>query len=219
LDTAVIRRQTGYTTTLYRKKTFTGVHLNWSSLTARRYKIGLIRNAVNRICRIVKDEGERKLEIDRLKVILGRNDYPPDIVDTTISLFLEQRSRQQNPTKVKATIKLSKLPYVSRKCEDFALRPKALVNEHFLKVKLNVAFQAPMTIGKMFPFKDKIKNVMEQSMVVCSFSCKCGAEYIGKTERILHYRVKEHANLDSAAAISKICLITAASTFKTSRIK
>jgi hypothetical protein len=82
-----------------------------------------------------------------------------------------------------------------------------------------VAFQAPMTIGKMFPFNEKIKNVMEQSMVEYSFTCKCGAEYIGKTERILHYRVKEHANLDSAASISKICLIMAASTVETSRIK
>jgi hypothetical protein len=184
LDTAVIRRQTGYTTTLYRKKTFTGVHLKWSKLTARRYKIGLIRNAVNRIWRIVKDESERKLEIDRLKVILGRNDYPPDIVDTTISLFLEQRSRQQNPTTEKETRRFLKLPYVSRKCEDFAFRLKALVNEHFPKVEFNVAFQAAKTNGKMFPFMDKIKNVMEQSKVVYSFTCKCGAEYIGKTERI-----------------------------------
>jgi hypothetical protein len=109
-DTAVIIRQTGYITTLYRKKTLTGVHLNWSSLTARRYKIGLIRNAVNRIWRIVKDEREWKLEIDRLKFILGRNDYPLDIVDTTISLFLEQRSRQANPTLEKETTRFLKLP-------------------------------------------------------------------------------------------------------------
>jgi hypothetical protein len=53
-----------------------------------------------------------------------------------------------------------------------------------------------MTIGQMFSFKDKIKNVMEQSLVVCKYTCKCGAEYIGKTERILHYRVKEQARLD-----------------------
>jgi predicted GIY-YIG superfamily endonuclease len=55
----------------------------------------------------------------------------------------------------------------------------------------------------MFPFKDKIKKVMEQSMVVYSFTCKCGAEYIGKTERILHFRVQEHAKPDSASAIRK----------------
>jgi hypothetical protein len=122
LDTAVIRRQTGYITTLYRKKTLTGVQLNWSSLTARRYKIGLIRNAVNRIWRIVKYEKEWKLEIDRLKFILGRNDYPPDIVDTTISLFLEQRSRQANPTLEKETTRFLKLPQISSKCEDFAFR-------------------------------------------------------------------------------------------------
>ena len=202
LDTSVIRRKTGYITTLYRKKTFTGVHLNWSSLTARRYKIGLIRNSVNRIWRIVKDEKERQAEIERLKVILARNDYPPDVVDTTISLFIEQKARQANPSKPeKETTRFLKLPYVGRKCEDFAFRLKQLVNEHFPQVEFNVAFQAPMTIGKMFPFKDKIKNVMEQSLVVYSFTCKCGAEYIGKTDRILHYRVKEHARPGSKSAL------------------
>jgi hypothetical protein len=72
------------------------------------------------------------------------------------------------------------------------------VNEHFPKVEFSLAFQAPMKIKKMFQFKDKIKNVMEQSMVVYSLTCKCGAEYIGKIERILHYRVKEHATCPGA---------------------
>jgi predicted GIY-YIG superfamily endonuclease len=68
-------------------------------------------------------------------------------------------------------------------------------------VEFNVAYQALMTIGQMFPFKDKIKNAMEQSLVVYKYTCKCGAEYIGKTERILHYRVKEHAKPDSTSAV------------------
>ena len=35
-------------------------------------------------------------------------------------------------------------------------------------------------------FKDKIKNVEEQSLVVYNLKCrKCGVEYISKTERIL----------------------------------
>jgi hypothetical protein len=99
----------------------------------------------------VKDERERKLEIDQLKFILGQNDYPPDIVDTTISLFLTQRSRQANPTLEKETTRFLKLPYVSSKCEDFAFRLKALVKEHFPKVEFSLAFQAPMTIEKNVP--------------------------------------------------------------------
>jgi hypothetical protein len=53
LDTCVIRTVNGYKTTVYRKKTFTGMYLNWNSLTARRYKIGLIRCLAERIWRTV----------------------------------------------------------------------------------------------------------------------------------------------------------------------
>ncbi len=52
LDTIVKRRVGQYVTTVYRKKTFTGVYLNWTSLTTKRYKIYLIKGLLNRICRI-----------------------------------------------------------------------------------------------------------------------------------------------------------------------
>ena len=49
LDTCVERRRNKYSTRIYRKKTFTGVYLNWTSLTARSYKISLIRYLTERI--------------------------------------------------------------------------------------------------------------------------------------------------------------------------
>ena len=48
LDTLVKRSLGKFTTTIYHK-TFTGVYLNWTSLTARKYKIGLISCLLNRI--------------------------------------------------------------------------------------------------------------------------------------------------------------------------
>ncbi len=45
---------------------------------------------------------------------------------------------------------------MSRKCEDKAFWLKKLVETHYEQVEFNVAFQAPMTIGSMFPFKDKV---------------------------------------------------------------
>ncbi len=38
-----------FVSTLYRKKTFTGVYLHWNSLTSRKYKIGLIKCLLDRI--------------------------------------------------------------------------------------------------------------------------------------------------------------------------
>jgi hypothetical protein len=85
------------------------------------------------------------------------------------------------------------LPYVSRKCETFAVNLKKLVEDNFNKVEFNVAFKAPKTIGNYFPFKDRIASKEAESLVVYKVTCEtCQAIYIGKTERILHYRMREH---------------------------
>ena len=58
---------------------------------------------------------------------------------------------------------------------------------------MKVAFKAPNEIGKKFPFKDNIKEIQEQSLVVYKIKCQtCNEIYIGKTERILAHRIKEH---------------------------
>ncbi len=59
LDTCVKRDDTRYYTTLYHKKTITGVYLNWTSLTARRYKIGLNRCLLSPIYAICTDQKDK----------------------------------------------------------------------------------------------------------------------------------------------------------------
>ena len=53
----------------------------------------------------------------------------------------------------------------------------------------------PNEIGKLFTFKDNIKEKHAQSLVVYRLTCEtCKQTYIGKTERILAHRIKEHLN-------------------------
>ena len=76
LDTLVTRQVNRYTTSIYRKKTFTGVYLNWKSLTSRKYKIGLINSLIDRVWKICTLPEERDIELKKIKSILTRNDYP-----------------------------------------------------------------------------------------------------------------------------------------------
>ena len=132
LDTSVIRKANGYCTTIYCEKTFTGVYLNWTSLTARRYKICLIRCLAERIWRIVSDKDERLIEIEKLKIILTKNEYPIDDIDQTITKFLELKSRQETSSvaTVEKLKRFLKLPYVNRRCEDYAFRLKQLIESN-----------------------------------------------------------------------------------------
>ena len=146
LDTCVVRRINKYSTTIYRKKTFIGVYLNWTSMTARSYKIGLIRCLAERIWRICSEDDERRVELDKLKLILARNDYPTEVVESCISKFVE--SKTMATVAAAPTVELKpvfiKLPYVSAKCEDFAHRFKKLVSNNYPQTDFTIAFQAPM---------------------------------------------------------------------------
>jgi len=51
------------------------------------------------------------------------------------------------------------LPFVNRKVEDFAVRLKALVEDNYTQLDFNVAFKSQNTIGNMFPFKDRIREI------------------------------------------------------------
>lgn len=208
LDTLVKRDRTRYTTTLYHKPTFTGVYLNWTSLTARRYKIGLIHCLLDRIWKICTEEKEKKSQIVKLKAILAKNDYPVDIVNKEIESFIEKRNTttpietdSSQLTKEKEKEKrYIVLPYVSNKVEGFAKRLKELVSSTYSKVDFNVAFKTPNEIGKLFPFKDRTLKREDQTLVVYKITCKeCKQSYIGKTKRSLSTRIKEHQNTTSSA--------------------
>jgi len=201
LDVYVVRRVNKYITTVYRKKTFTGVYLNWNSLTSRKYKIGLINNLLNRIFRSCTRVEDRNKEIATLKSILTKNDYPTDVINKTVELFMNRKnnidpqmtdSTTREPIVEKKT-RFIVLPFSNRKVEEFGRRLNKLVTNNYPQVDFNIAFQPPMTIGSMFPFKDTVKVNNHKSLVIYKIKCKtCGAEYIGRTERILQYRINEH---------------------------
>ena len=74
------------------------------------------------------------------------------------------------------------------------------MKENYPQVEFKSAFNAPKRIGRLFPFKDRIKEITSQSLVVNKINCKtCNGEYIGKTEQILVNRIKKHKNQKKSA--------------------
>jgi hypothetical protein len=214
LDTLVKRKEAGYTTTIYHKKTFTGVYLNWTSLTSRRYKIKLIYCLCDRIWKICKQQEDKELEFKKLRQTLIKNQYPEHIIDKEIEKFVsnrakltnnEQTNNNNNNNAQKEDGKMTKyfaLPFVSNKAEEFSKRLTKLVSDTFPQIDLKIAFTTPNQIGKLFPFKDNIKDTKAHSYVVYSIKCiTCGQEYIGKTQRILTHRIKEHNDPKKDSAI------------------
>jgi hypothetical protein len=195
LDTNVKRQANRYITSVFHKKTFTGVYLNWTSLTSRKYKTGLIKCLLDRAWKICTLDTDRTKEIAAIKANLIQNEYPIDIIEKEINKFIELKNKPA--TTVEKEDKPHKrflvLPFVNRRADEFASKLKTLVNKSYNQIDFTIAFKTPGSIGELFPFKDKTTKAVEKSKVVYKLKCDtCGAEYIGKTERILSIRIAEH---------------------------
>ena len=77
LDVLIKRHlNNSFSTSIYRKKTFTGLYTQWDSFTPRKYKINLIPTLTYRCLRICSSPRLLQSALDDLKRHLSRNGYP-----------------------------------------------------------------------------------------------------------------------------------------------
>ena len=81
LDVLIKRHlNNSFSTSIYRKKTFTGLYTQWDSFTPRTYKINLIRTFTYRCLRICSSPCLLQSALDDLKRHLSRNGFPRGII-------------------------------------------------------------------------------------------------------------------------------------------
>ena len=164
---------------------------------------------LNRTWKICSNQESRDDEIIKIREILKNNEYPEKVIDREIAKFLKSQNINQTTDSLQSneadkSKRFIILPYVNDRVEQYGKRLTRLINNFYPKVDFKVAFKAPKELGHFFRFKDKPTDILKQSLVLYHIKCKdCDADYIGKTERILHYRVREHkgessSNVDSA---------------------
>ena len=122
-----------------------------------------------------------------------KNEYPKAVIDFQVKMFLNNKINgnilKMNAEKI---IQYLVLPFTGKSAEVWKKRIVKLIRKYYPQVDFRVMFKAPLQIGGLFPFKDKIPTDL-RSMVVYRICCKdCGMSYIGKTERSFSVRLKEH---------------------------
>ena len=181
-------------TSTYHKPTFTGVMLNWNSLTSIKYKKGLIGCLLDRSYKICSSTEQKIVEMEQLRSILIKNNYPPQIIEIEFERFrkFKQLNVDKQPNS-EEKIKYLSLPYINDKSEIIARKIQSAVSDHFQNINLRVAFKSPATLGSHFPFKDKVIDPNKLSCVVYHLKCKnCDASYVGQTVRICNIRMNDH---------------------------
>ena len=187
---------------MYRKKTFTGTYLHWSSLSPRDYKIGLINCLLDRAYRICSTEQALKVELAKIKQILYKNEYPPKIVTNTIQKFLNNKKNPKTKRDTSYDVPKKKvflvLPYY-KGADNVKKEITDLVQNSFPQVDFRFAFKSHSTLARSFSFKDNVDKDM-RSKIVYKINClDCDKFYIGKTKRQLKLRKLEHKLLENSS--------------------
>ena len=219
LDIKITRNDGKLTTSIYRKKTFSGVYVNYNSFLPRDYKRGLISTLLHRAYTICSDYNKLHQEISRLKSIWQKNSFPLSFIDRCIQKFLNKLFVKRKTKKLASNKKevmiclvfLGKISIVVKK------KLQQIFKECGKGLHLRIVFKSPNRLRNGFSFKDALPKNMD-SLLLYKFTCDaCNCVYIGETKRHFQVRAYEHLgvsvltenaytyNESNATAVNKHC--------------
>ena len=198
-----------FSTSVYRKKTFTGLYTKWDSFTPRKYKINLIRTLTYRCFRICSSPSLLQAAIKDLRKLLLQNGYPQGVITFNINDVLNKNKNTSN-NPVQATVPkkdiLIVLPYLGLHSNQVTKRLKSCVCNFYSFVNLKIIFRNTRRINSFFPYKDRLNRSQRSKVVYKAVCWNCDEFCIGKTKRRLHDRKTEHfkalAKSDHSSAIA-----------------
>ena len=195
LNTEIQLGDNAFESWVYRKKTHTGVLLNFSAVVPDIWKTGLIMCLLNQAKIISSSDTYFKNEVSKLKEMFFLNGYPRSFFDRAFLKFLDKQSSDCTPT-VEEDLEVIKkvnltIPYIGEPSKKFAKQMT-----HLFKNTYNVKLQPVFTttkIGDYFSLKGGTP-LSYSANVVYQFQClrEKSCSYIGQTKRHLLTRVKEH---------------------------
>ena len=193
LDILVYREDNQFLTGIFRKKTFSGLGLNFFSHCPFSFKLNSCKTLLSRAFALTSNWIKFHEEIMFLKSYFNKNCYPSFLFDKIVNNFLECIFKPRTPIyDVPKKQMYVSLPYshnsvhIKRKLTRFLGNLYPYVNFHFI-------FKNPLTIGSLFKFKDTLPELMRSSTVYL-YSCpKCNSgKYIGNSSRLLKVRINCH---------------------------
>lgn len=183
---------------VYRKKTHTGVLLNFSAVVPEGWKSGLVMCLLHQAKTICSNDFYFKREVLKLKEMFVLNGYPKAFFDKAFQKFTDKQNcdvlptRDENEDELK-TVNLT-IPFLGEPSKKFAKQMIFLFKSTY-NIKVLPVFTSTK-VGDFFSLKSRTPFSYSAN-VVYQFNClrDAGCSYIGQTKRHLLTRVNEHVSL------------------------
>ena len=191
---------------IYRKKTHTGVFMNFTAIVPTKWKFGLILCLLNTAKTVCTSELSFWEEVSRLRKMFYLNNYPKTFFEKALKKFQDK----QNSTNLNSTIESNdssgitfSIPFIGEASHKFSKQIVSLIKTTY-NIEVLPVFTSTK-VGDFFSLKSKTP-LPYSSNVVYKFSCLRDADcsYIGQTKRHLVTRVNEHVELSRVEPKSEI---------------
>ena len=161
-------------TSVYRKSTFTELLQNYNSFVPFTYKKGLIKTLIDRSICLNNTWDGFHLDLEKRKVILPKNEYPPNLIDKSVNKYLNNKvmnkPSETKQSKTKENIRYFKLPFIG-KFSKFTENKSQKLTKQFCKENTNIKIVfSTFKLASFFSTKDKIPYGLK-SYVIYKFPC------------------------------------------------
>ena len=198
LDIKISRDNNKFTTSVYRKPTFSRVLTNFGSFILKSYKCNLLFTLLHRAFKISSNFELFHQETDKLKTIFKSNGYPKSFVDLCIKKWLDKVFIKKGVVLTASKKELiCVLPVIGNKSLQLRTRLVNSVENNLKFCKLKVIFQSPCKLSSWFCYKDSLKKEI-RSDIVCRYTfSNCKVTYYGKTYHHFFTRAAEHMGISN----------------------
>ena len=194
LDCTVHRNNDQFTTSVYRKSTFSGLGSSFYSFVPMIFKVNSIKTLLFRAHSISSSFTSLNKEFSFLHSYFTQNGFPNGLFYRQINKFINRIMHPPLPTLTaeKKSMYIS-IPYAGTQSEKLKNDILILVGRFFPYINLEISLTNKFTIGSLFKYKDRLPFDL-QSSVVYLYSCaRCASgTYVGSTIRAIHMRIAEH---------------------------
>ena len=195
LDVNIIPEKDKFTTSVYRRPTFSGIYTHFDSFLPSSNKIGLLQTFY-RCFRICSDWAKFHLELVKLTDVFKNNGYPENFINNCFKVFLDNKYKIQEKviTVPKKTLFLV-LPYLG----PLSLQTRSKLRKSLKGIlnccKLQIVFKSQNKLAKAFRFKDCIPKELTSGVVYKFQRGLRNESYYGECVRHLNVRIGEHIGI------------------------
>ena len=190
---------TSFNFNIFRKRTFTGLGLNYHSYTYYNFKLNSIRTLVFRAYQLCTTWIDFHNELSFILKFFKKNGYPEALIFRVFNKFL-QNIFSPKP-KVISVPKLTfyvKFPFLNNICSNFMKKELGTIfGRKYPHIDFKFLFVNNITIKSILNHKERLPSDLCSGLVYLYKCSVCNASYIGQTMKSLRTRANEHLGLSA----------------------